>query len=471
MQHGPLNPSRLPSGTMVGPWRVVEPRGRGAYGSVYLAEGVAPLATGRVALKVSNHPREERFGREAELLSRLRHPCVPRLIDQGQWLSPTGQPHPYLAMELVDGIPLYEWARAFCPSSRQVLEVLAQVARALEASHAAGGVHRDVKGDNVLVRPADRQAFLIDFGSGYYRGATSLTWQVFPPGTPPYRSPEAYRFTLNIRHEPVKLYSPGPADDLFALGVTGYMLVTGEYPPSPQPLDAQFHGWTAEGPGPRPARELNPLCGEELSALISRMLSRQPEARGNAAALASALEQAAQAARREADVPLFPRKTPLPFPAVQPVPRRSGWPWLAAAGLAGPVLLGAVWLLRTPSAEEAEPAPVARQEEESTDAGTVALGASALTERVESSHVPSGGTSIALDLPAKPFPGQLRPDASGRCPRNTMVPINGGCWIQTNVDGKRCDKSSYVYQGRCYEPAVPLPRLPTSGPTEPRDGG
>jgi serine/threonine protein kinase len=313
MQPGPLNPANLPPGALVGPWRIVDRRGSGTYGSVYLAEGTAPEGSGIVALKLAHHPWNARFGREAELLSRLRHPCVPRLFGQGHWLAPSGLPHFWLAMELVEGIPLYEWARAIRPSSRQVLQVLAGVARALEATHAAGGVHRDVKGDNVLVRLSDGQPFLIDFGSGSYQGAPSMTWQVFPPGTPPYRSPEAWRFAVHIGQQPVKIFSPTPADDVFALGVTAYKLVTGEYPPSPEPLDPRSHVWRTDGPGPQPARELNSRCAPELSALSSRMLSRQPEARGSARELAEALEHAAREAGPEADAPLFVGGEPQPI--------------------------------------------------------------------------------------------------------------------------------------------------------------
>jgi serine/threonine-protein kinase len=68
-------------------------------------------------------------------------------------------------MEWVEGTSLYDWARAHRPSSRQVLSRLASLARALEATRAVGGVHRDVKGDNVLVREVDGQPFLLDFGS------------------------------------------------------------------------------------------------------------------------------------------------------------------------------------------------------------------------------------------------------------------------------------------------------------------
>ncbi|HZI10715.1 MAG TPA: serine/threonine-protein kinase [Myxococcus sp.] len=456
MQPGPLNPASLPPGAQVGPWRIVDRRGSGTYGAVFLAEG----ASGRVALKVAHDPRSARFGREAELLSRIRHPAVPRLIGHGQWVSPMGQPHPWLAMELLEGIPLYEWAGAFSPSSRQVLRVLARLARALEATHSVGGVHRDVKGDNVLVRPSDGQGYLIDFGSGTYRGAAPMTPPVFPPGTPPYRSPEAYRFALHILEQPVKVYAPGPADDVFALGVTSYKLVTGEYPPCPEPLDPRFHVWRTDGPGPLPAHALNARCGEELSLVISRMLSRQPEARGTARELARALERAARKSGPQADVPLFPGGA-----RHSEVPHRNGWAWLAAAGFAG--AMAALWAAEMPAQMQRV------EREDARDAGTAAVGDSVLTASAASPHAPSAETSLSLDMPDKPLPGQLRPDASGRCRFKPQVPINGGCWLKVDMDLKDCKASTYsfVYKGACYQAGTEPTRPPTSAPTESLDGG
>jgi serine/threonine-protein kinase len=454
----------------VGPWRIVDRRGCGTYGAVYLAEGVAPEASGRVALKLAHHPWNARFGREAELLARLSHPCVPRLLDQGEWLSSANLPHLYLAMELVEGIPLYEWAHAVRPSSRQVLQVLAGLARALEATHAMGGVHRDVKGDNVLVRLSDGQPFLIDFGSGYYEGAPSLTWQVFPPQTPAYRSPEAYRFALDILKSPVKVYSPGPAEDIFALGVTGYRLVTGEYPPVPEPLDPRFHVWRTEGPGPQPAHELNPHCAPELSALISRMLSRQPKARGSARELAEALERAAKKPEPEADAPLFSGAARKPV-AVAPrsshfQPEDPSWrPRLALASAAGLLVLGALWVVDRWGWERAA------RHEEAEDAGTVAVGDSVPATPVPSTHALSAGTAIALEMPDKPFPRQLRPDARGQCPNKSLVAINGGCWFQVTGKKEDCQVYSYVYKGACYQPIYRAQSPATSGPTESLDGG
>jgi serine/threonine-protein kinase len=96
-------------------------------------------------------------------------------------------------MQWVEGVPFYDWSESHNPTSRQILLLLAQVARALAATHEAKGVHRDMKGDNVLVS-LDGQAFLTDFGACTYAGAKLLTDQPLPPGTPNYRTPEAWDY-------------------------------------------------------------------------------------------------------------------------------------------------------------------------------------------------------------------------------------------------------------------------------------
>ncbi|HZI11940.1 MAG TPA: serine/threonine-protein kinase, partial [Myxococcus sp.] len=277
-----LNPASLPPGTRVGPWRLAHLLGRGAFGTVYRAERVGRKFLSPAALKLAHAPNDERFLREAELLSRLRHPCIPRVLGHGQWQSPSGLLHPFVAMERVEGLPLYDWARATHPSSRQVLQLFAGLVRALEAVHTAGGVHRDVKGGNILVRRKDGRGFLVDFGSCDYEGASPLTWNPLPPGTLSYRAPEALAHSHHLLTDrgPLTSYSPRPADDLFALGVTAWRLVVGTYPPTYPPLETQ--AGPLDEPGPRPAQELNIRCSQELSALISRMLSVRPEARGTA---------------------------------------------------------------------------------------------------------------------------------------------------------------------------------------------
>ncbi|MCY1017725.1 serine/threonine protein kinase [Pyxidicoccus sp. MSG2] len=452
----------------------MERRGYGAYGAVYRAFGVEGRP-GPVALKLALRPGDERFAREVELLSRICHPSVPRLVDHGSWQSPWGLSHPWLAMEWIEGLSLYEWAQVVSPSSRQVLHAFARLARALAATHAVEGVHRDVKGDNVLVSATDGQVFLTDFGCGHYVGAVPLTSPPFPPGTPPYRSPEALRSVRLPILESTPAYAPGPADDVFALGVTAYRLVTGEYPPSVSPLDKDSHVWSPEGAGPRPARIVNVRCCAELSELVSRMLLVRPEARGSARELAEALERAARKAGPEAEVPLFAREEAwpkdvwaVPRHVVPRAPGRLNRSWLAAASLGGAVALAAGGMtLSVQPGEEPEPRH-ASAPEEARDAGTVAVGDTALTAPVSLARAPAVWPTISVDVPPRPLSGQLRPDATGRCPIRGQVPINGGCWLKLEIDVKDCDENYnyYVFKGACYGPAFAKPRPPTSAPSE-----
>ncbi len=468
MESSQLHPARLPPGTRVGPWRVLERRGWGAYGAVYRAVGVADML-GPVALKLALHPEAGRFAREVELLSSLRHPNVPRLVDHGSWLQPGGLAHPYFAMEWIEGVSLYDWAQIQRPTSRQVLRVLASLARALEATRAVGGVHRDVKGDNVLVRSSDGQVFLTDFGSGSYVGATRLTSPPFPPGTQPYRSPEAWR-SVRLPYQPSDPpYAPGPADDVFALGMTAYRLVTDDYPPTPASRDEVAHLWGPEGTGPVPPRDVNARCCAELSRLVSRMLSVRPEARGGAGELGEALEQAARRAGPEADVPLFTLNE-LSAEQARSVhgEGRGLAPWsrlMAAASLGAAVSLGAAWMLSALPPEKTGQ-PHASATEEAKDGGAVAVGDTALTAPVPLTRAPSALNVIAVDLPPKPLRGQLRPDASGRCAHPGHVSIHGGCWVKLDIGLKECVEPYYEHKGACYGPAYPPPLPATSGPSE-----
>ncbi|WP_163989345.1 serine/threonine protein kinase [Pyxidicoccus caerfyrddinensis] len=451
----------------------MERRGWGAYGAVYRAFGVEGVP-GPVALKLALLPGDERFAREGELLSRIRHPSVPRLVARGSWRQPGGLlPHPYLAMEWIEGASLYEWARVHRPSSRQVLHALASLARALEATHAAGGVHRDVKGDNILVRNADGQVFLTDFGSGNYVGAATLTSPPFPPGTPHYRSPEAWRSVRLPFHASATPYAPGPADDVFALGMTAYRLVIDDYPPTPAPMDERSHVWSPEGPGLLPPRAVNARCCAELSRLVSRMLSLHPEARGSARELAEALEHAARKAGPDADVPLFAREESQPVDTrstllhlVLRAAEHTARSWLTAASLGGAVALGAAWLLSAHPGEEAAQ-PHASASEDTRDGGAVAVGDTALTAPV-SPRAPSAWSAISVDIPPRPLPGQTRPDAAGRCPGRALLAINGGCWMKLDMSLKDCDANLnfYVYKGACYGPFIPPARPSTSRPAE-----
>ncbi|KFE69059.1 serine/threonine protein kinase [Hyalangium minutum] len=511
----------LPHGTRVGPWRLKGGRGIGAYGAVYRAERVGHEEAGDAALKMALHPRDPRFKREAEMLRRTRHPNVPRLLDSGEWRHPNGFHHPFIVMERIDGEPLYAWAERRNPDTRQVLRLLAQAARALQATHEAGGVHRDVKGDNVLVRPVDEWLFLMDFGAGDYVGAERLTASRLPPGTPPYRSPEAWAASRNPWRKPHERYVAGPADDVFALGVMAYRLVTDEYPPFTDASSEEGQCWQPGGSGPRPPSEVNSRVGPELDAVIQRMLSLNPKKRGTAQELAEVMEQSAAQVRSVSGEGLFQWETPQSSAwshgeatdverlghrlrrrnrkavlaavdadatkratvhrqqavAGAKTALRGEREVLRAQGLSGFALMAAtalavllLWLQQRESLSSQEGVPVARgtRSGEQRDGGVTHVGDTAVSA-VSSGEQSPMGKGVAVEAPPKPFPGQLRPDLNGRC-RKGQYSINGGCWLRVEVsDLEDCKgvKNGVEFEQSCYTPIFPSKREPTSAPVSP----
>jgi serine/threonine protein kinase len=484
-----LDPANLPPGTKVGPWRVVSRGAQGTYGTVYRAVSSGQDEPVPVALKLARHPEDPRFSREATLLSRLDHPRVPLLLDHGRWRHSSGAPYPYLTMAWIEGTPLYDWARKHNPTSHQVLQLLSHLTRALQAVHKASAVHRDVKGDNVLVRHEDSRAVLTDFGSSNHRGAFRLTWRTQPPGTPAYRSPEAWRFLLRFGLASDAHYLATPADDVFALGVTAYRFVTGQYPPSTEPGQPEADAWDPEGSGPKPPHALNPRVDPRLSALILRMLSAAPEHRGSAKELAEALESAAAHPVPEAEQPLFERvptpppdnaeATPVPARPPEPatvrkasteVPRSQAeslfWvPWLATTGVGLILAFWAGLAMSTRLERIHSTAPMASTAEQ-PDAGTAAVGNEASPTEPSSSQQPSGKEPVAGQ-----YQRQAEPDSKGRCPDSGNVVRNGSCWVVLPMNAETCERNGYVYeQDKCYAPVFSNQpqRRPTSSPSNPQ---
>jgi serine/threonine protein kinase len=474
----PLHP--LSPGTRVGAWRVVSPQGQGGHGAVYRAVRVGKEHSGPVALKLSLFPWGFRFAREAELLSRLSHPGIPRLLDRGVVLHPPGLQYPFFVMEWVEGMPLYAWAEQHAPSCREVCEVLAQLARALEALHVSGGVHRDLKGDNVLIRLLDRRPVLIDFGSGHYPGAERITWQSRAPFTPGYVSPQAYLFDIGLERNRDGYYPPSPADDLFALGVTAYRLVMGDYPPPMRARQDEAGTWHVTSPDPRPLLESNPRVEPLLREWILRLLSQTPEARGTATQAAEALE--AEVAERVPELlaesqpaaEALPPNSPTPVDAgtrperATPLKPAQVWkPWLAtAAAGACAVLLWSVWPALGPVSTNALEASDAR----APDAGTAAVGDNSSAKPQASKQPPTEKKPIAQEALPEPRPGQARPDKKGQCPGRKQVPINGGCWVeQLQMTAEECAENYFVFfKGKCFAHANAPPRKPqpTSSPAK-----
>jgi serine/threonine protein kinase len=431
-------------------------QGQGGYGAVYRAERGCWGRAEPGALKVSLSRWGWRMEREVELLSRLSHPSIPRLLDRGEPPPPTGPEYPFFVMEWVQGLPLYAWAEQHAPSSQQLCRVLGQLARALEAVHAAGAVHRDVKGDNVLVRLPDRRAVLIDFGSCHFAGAERMTWQSLPPGTPAYFSPQAVLFYLHSQHHPEAYYPPSPADDLYALGVTAYRMVMGQYPGRGGARQDEQGRWEAESADLRPLLERHPRVEPALREVIVRLLSVAPEARGTAAQVAEALEAAAGERER-------PEHS-------KPLERARDWkPWLAMAAVgACAVLLWHSQPVRSPMTGKAPRASASQ----APDADTAAVGDTAPTAPEAFTSPSPESEPLAQESLPEPRSEQLRPDKKGRCPGRKQVPINGGCWMeQLPMSAEECAESGYVlFQGKCFGPALPSSKKPqpTSRPPEER---
>src|SRR3954447_24478018 len=153
----PAAADELHPGDKVGRHIVIDRIGAGAMGTVYAAYDTA--LERKIALKfLLGATGGERLIDEASAMARLSPPNVVTVHDVGMW-----EGKPYLAMEYVKGQTLDEWRRT--PGGRrprEILEVMAAVARGLEAAHAAGIVHRDVKPHNVLV--AEGRVLVTDFG-------------------------------------------------------------------------------------------------------------------------------------------------------------------------------------------------------------------------------------------------------------------------------------------------------------------
>jgi serine/threonine-protein kinase len=283
-------------GDTVGGYHLEAKLGAGGYGTVFRARRGGQL----YAVKFLYLPRVAEWAwRELEVMLRVRRVGALRLEGHGRW--PDRSPRfLFLAMEYVKGPTLYQWAERHNPTARQVARVVLALARQLAAVHAVDVVHRDVKGANVLVCEASGEPVLVDFGVGTYAGAPEVTGPL-PPGTASYRSPEALRFRL--QRQEGERYPSTPLDDLWALGVVLYWLLTGGYPFD----DANGVTWEEAllQHAPVAPHTRNPRVPRALGELCLRLLEKAPEARyPHATAVAEALEAALAGADASWDVAL-----------------------------------------------------------------------------------------------------------------------------------------------------------------------
>jgi len=212
----------LAVGTVLGGWRITARIGRGGMGEVYKAARAQGDFDQRVAIKVLQHSARnelDRFQAERQILARLEHPSIARLLDGGT--TPDGRP--YMVMEYVEGLPITQYCASVQCSLAQRLRLFVQVCDGIAYAHASLIVHRDLKASNILVT-ADGHVKLLDFGiaklldSGPDGDLTqaSLTRA---PLTPASAAPE------QLLGQPVTT-----ATDTYALGVLLFELLTGAHP-------------------------------------------------------------------------------------------------------------------------------------------------------------------------------------------------------------------------------------------------
>ncbi len=285
-------------GTRIAGFTLGKRLGSGACGDVYLATRDGE----EVALKLQDlHTMAGWPERECAILLRLRHPNVVGFRACGKFPGEAPRLF-YLAMECVRGRTLHQWVDEENPSARQAARLLRGMAQGLEATHAAGVVHRDLKESNVMVRESDGEPVLVDFGVGDFAGAPRLTQGVLPPGTLRYRSPEALAFRRGSSSSAGPKYRCGPSDDVYALGVIFYWMLTGRPPFLDVVTPSEVEAVISETP--RAPHAVNPRVPVALSELCLRLLAKAPEARGSAAALAVEVEQTLATADATWDAPL-----------------------------------------------------------------------------------------------------------------------------------------------------------------------
>jgi len=250
-------------------FRVEKVIGAGAMGDVYLAEDTR--SGDRVALKVlraeltEDERFRQRFEREGAIASRLDHPGVVRTVAAGE-----ADGRLYLAMAYVEGSNLREILRNDAPLDvGRALDLVAQVADALDAAHRAGLVHRDVKPANVLVtgERGDERALVCDFGlARHVSSVTSLTTDRGFVGTIDYVPPEQIEGGTVDRRA-----------DIYSLGCVLYECLTGAKPFERESELAIVFAHLNDPP-PR-ATERRPELPDAFDGVFAKALAKSPDDR------------------------------------------------------------------------------------------------------------------------------------------------------------------------------------------------
>ena len=209
-------------GKHIGHYQIIRKVGQGGMGAVYLATRADDVYQKQVAIKLvsnglDNEELLKRFRNERQILARLDHPNIAKLLDGGT----TDNGVPYYVMDYIEGLPLIEYCDKQNLSMIERLKLFRQVCAAVSYAHQNLVIHRDLKPSNILVTK-DGTLKLLDFGIAkvlQQEGQTEQTVTNLQVMTPEYASPE------QIRGLPVTT-----ATDVYSLGVILYQLLTGHRP-------------------------------------------------------------------------------------------------------------------------------------------------------------------------------------------------------------------------------------------------
>jgi serine/threonine protein kinase len=401
-------------GQMLGQYRIVEPLGQGGMATVFKA--LQPSLERQVAVKVlppyyAHEPGfAQRFTREARAVAQLEHPHILPVYDFGQQGD-----YSYIVLKYVPAGTLKDRIDAGPLSLAQAVDIVCQIAEALDYAHDRGIIHRDVKPSNVLMDQG-RWCLLTDFGlARMVEGSTQLTASGVGVGTPDYMAPEQGQGRTVDRRA-----------DIYSLGVVLFEMLTGQVPYDAEtPMAVVLKHITEPLPMPR---SLDPTIPESVESAILTALAKHPDDRyptagDMAAALRDALRATAEGVPAQADVwtetaPMPPQETLELEEAAPPLP-------------AAPILEGAEGLA-SPAAETSVAKASVAEAPRSVPWWAFALGALSLLAIVGVILMATG--VLRLSPPGTPGAGAPETGITDLAPGTRGQPIPPGSIIADNAD-------------------------------------
>ncbi|OBJ82546.1 serine/threonine-protein kinase PknD [Mycobacterium asiaticum] len=253
-------------GSQFGPYQLVRLIGRGGMGEVYEAEDTRKhrvVALKLISTQYSNNPVfRARMQREADTAGRLTEPHIVPIHDYGEI-----EGHFYVEMRLIDGVSLRSMLTQFGPlTPARAVAIVRQIAAALDAAHASGVTHRDVKPENILIAANDF-AYLVDFGIARAAHDPNLTQSGMAVGTYSYMAPE--RFTGDdVTYKA----------DIYALACVLGECLTGAPPYRADSVERLIASHLME-PIPRPSVLRPGRVPEALDQVIAKGMAKNPNQR------------------------------------------------------------------------------------------------------------------------------------------------------------------------------------------------